>query len=192
MTTIAIIYHSGFGHTEILAHAAAEGVTRAGGTPLLLKIESGTQDFSALLDASLKADGILFGAPTYMGSVSAPMKALMDASSKVWYTQGWKDKLGGAFTNSSSLSGDKLNSLIQLAVFGAQHSMIWVSMGMMPGNPNGNSDVAAATPNRLGSFLGAMAQSDNAGPDITPPEGDKETVRILGARITGFAKKLKA
>ena len=191
MTTIAIIYHSGYGHTEVLAKAAAEGVARAGGTAKLLKIENAGQDFTALLDESLTADGILFGAPTYMGSVSAPMKAFMDASSKVWMNQGWKDKLAGAFTNSNSFSGDKLNSLIQLAIFGAQQSMIWVSMGMMPGNPNGNTDVAADKPNRIGSYLGAMAQSDNAGAETTPPEGDKETVRLLGERITRLAGKMK-
>lgn len=191
MTTIAIIYHSGYGHTEVLAKAAAEGVARAGGTAKLLKIENAAQDFTALLDESVKADGILFGAPTYMGSVSAPMKAFMDASSKVWMSQGWKDKLAGAFTNSNSFSGDKLNSLIQLAIFGAQQSMIWVSMGMMPGNPNGNTDVAADKPNRIGSYLGAMAQSDNAAAETTPPEGDKETVRLLGERITKLAGKMK-
>ena len=190
MTTIAIVYHSGYGHTAVLAEAAAEGVKRAGATPVLLKIENAAQDFGPLLDAATKADGILFGAPTYMGSLSAPMKAFMDASSKVWMGQGWKDKAAAGFTNSNSLSGDKLNSLIQLAILAAQHSMIWVTLGLMPGNPNGNSDVAANTPNRIGAYLGAMAQSDNAGPDVTPTEGDKETVRLLGARLAGVAKKL--
>jgi NAD(P)H dehydrogenase (quinone) len=192
MTTIAIVYHSGYGHTAVLAQAAAEGVTRAGGTPVLLKIESGEQDFAPLLDAAAKADGILFGAPTYMGSVSAQMKAFMDASSKSWYVQAWKDKAAAGFTNSASLSGDKLNSLIQLAIFASQHAMIWVSTGQMSGNANGNSDAAAQAPNRLGSFLGAMAQSDNAGSDVTPPEGDKETVRLLAARVTKVAAKLAA
>jgi NAD(P)H dehydrogenase (quinone) len=190
MTNIAIVYHSGFGHTAVLAEAAAEGVKRAGGTPVLLKIESFDQDFGPLLEEAGKAHGIMFGAPTYMGSVSAPMKAFMDASSKAWYVQAWKDKAAAGFTNSNSLSGDKLNSLIQLGVFAAQHSMIWVSLGMMPGNPNGNSDVAANTPNRIGAYLGAMAQSDNVAPDVSPPEGDKETVRLLGARITKIAAKL--
>ncbi|MBN8532545.1 MAG: flavodoxin family protein [Rhizobiales bacterium] len=192
MTTIAIVYHSGYGHTEVLAKAAAEGVTRAGGKPLLLKIENASQDFNPLLDAASAADGILFGAPTYMGSVSAPMKAFMDASSKVWMSQGWKDKAASGFTNSNSLSGDKLNSLIQLSILAGQHSMIWVSLGMMPGNPNGNSTSAADTPNRIGSYLGAMAQSDNVAAEQSPPEGDKETVRLLAARMVKIAAKLSA
>ena len=40
MTTIAIAYHSGYGHTEVLAQKVAEGIRDAGQTPVLLKIDS--------------------------------------------------------------------------------------------------------------------------------------------------------
>lgn len=33
----------------------------------------------------------------------------MNDSSKVWYTQGWKDKIASGFTVSASQNGDKLN-----------------------------------------------------------------------------------
>ena len=81
-----------------------------------------------------KADAIIFGSPTYMGSASAPMKAFMDASSKVWFTQGWKDKLAAGFTVSSNQSGDKLATLQQFVTFALQHSMLWIGTGMMGGN----------------------------------------------------------
>lgn len=191
MTTVAIVYHSGYGHTAVVAEAVAEGVKRGGGSPKLLKIESAGQDFTALLDAASQADAIIFGAPTYMGSASAPMKAFMDASSKVWMTQGWKDKVASGFTNSLSFAGDKLNTLLQFVILAGQHSMIWVSLGLMPGNADGNTDVKADTPNRLGFYLGAGTQSDNKGADVTPPEGDKETARILGERVARVTAQLK-
>lgn len=37
-----------------------------------------------------------------------------------------ENKITASFTNSHSLSGDKLNYLMQLVVFAAQHGMIWV------------------------------------------------------------------
>ena len=102
------------------------------------------------------ADAIVFGCPTYMGSVSAPFKTFMDSTNAVWALQGWRDKLAAAFTHSAAPSGDKLGTLVQLAVFAAQHGMIWVGLGLPPTYAGIESDPTDV--NRLGSHLGAMAQ----------------------------------
>ena len=192
MTTIAIVYHSGYGHTEVLAKAVAEGVTRASATPKLLKIESVSQDFTTMIEEASKADAIIFGSPTYMGDVSAALKAFFEAASKVWMAQGWKDKVAAGFTNGLTPGGNKDNTLGSIFVFAMQQSMIWVGTGMMPGNMEGNSKAAPDAANRFSYSIGAVAQSDNAGPDITPPEGDKETGRLLGARVARITKMLAA
>ena len=181
MPNIAVVYHSGFGHTEVLAHEVAVGVAAAGGTPYVHKIEGLTADFAPILDALVSADAVVFGTPTYMGTVSAPFKAFMDASVKPWFGQAWKDKLAAGFTNSGGASGDKLNTLTTLAVFAAQHGMVWVPPALMadPAHPE--------TLNRLGSYLGAMAQSANASPEETPPPSDRATARALGERIAAAA-----
>ena len=189
MTKIAIVYHSGYGHTEVIAKAVAEGVTRAGGTPQLLKVEKADQDFAPLLDAITKSDAVIFGAPTYMGGLSAPFKAFIDATSKVWMNQGWRDKLAGGFTNSGSMSGDKSVSLTQLVTLAMQHGMIWAGPAQMPDYSKPMGDPSAT--NRIGSYTGVMTQSDQAAPDVSPPAGDKEFARVLGARIATLAKKLK-
>ena len=75
MTRIAIIYHSGFGHTEVLAGDVARGVEAAGGTPVLLAIEAGQTDFTAFFAVAAESDALIFGSPTYMGTVSAPMNS---------------------------------------------------------------------------------------------------------------------
>jgi len=191
MTTVAIVYHSGYGHTEVAAKAVAAGAEGAGATVKLLKIENAAQDMQPHLDAVAEADAIIFGSPTYMGDVSAALKAFFEASSKVWMAQGWKDKVAGGFTNGLTWGGNKDNALGSIFVLAMQQSMIWVGTGMMPGNMNGNTDAAAATPNRMAYSIGAVSQSDNAAPDVTPPEGDKETMRLYGARVAGFAAKLK-
>jgi NAD(P)H dehydrogenase (quinone) len=64
MTTVAVLYHSGYGHTEVVAKAVAEGVTRGGAKAELLKIEKADQDFTEILSAIGKADGVIWGAPT--------------------------------------------------------------------------------------------------------------------------------
>lgn len=184
---VAVAYHSGYGHTEVLAKAVATGIENAGGTATTVSVT----DLEAInWDALAEADAIIFGSPTYMGSVSGPFKCFMDATSKVWYTQGWKDKLAAGFTNSSSFSGDKLNTMVQMSVFAAQHSMLWVSLGVMNGNNNSKGDPQSL--NRVGGYLGAMATSNaDEGPDLAPPQCDRDTAQALGARVTTAAKRWK-
>lgn len=186
MALIAIVYHSGYGHTEVQARHVKQGAESVTGTEVLfIKAEDATKNLEQLENA----DAIIFGSPTYMGSVSAKFKEFMEASSKIWVKQGWKDKVAAGFTNSHSLSGDKLNSLIQMTVFAAQHGMIWVGQSELNQSPDGEpgkDDVI----NRVGSYLGAMAQSESAAPDITPPIGDLKTAEIFGKRVATITKKL--
>ncbi len=186
MAKIVVVYHSGYGHTVRQAQAVVDGAAGvAGASAQLVSVADVAQHWDDL-DA---ADAIIFGAPTYMGGVPAAFKQFMDDSSKAWFTQKWKDKIAGGFTNSASLNGDKLNTLIQLAIYAAQHSMIWVGTGLMPSNSSTSqrNDV-----NRMGSFLGAMAQSDSdAAPDVAPPSGDLETARLYGQRIAEVALRLR-
>jgi multimeric flavodoxin WrbA len=185
MTHIAIVYHSGYGHTARQAEAVARGVRGTPGTVAhLIRVEEVEQHWPTLA----AADGIIFGAPTYMGSASAPFKAFMDASSKAWAAGDWKDKLAAGFTNSASQNGDKLATLQQLAIFAAQHGMIWVGLGLPPGN--NSSKGSPEDLNRLGSFLGAMAQSNaDQGPEHGPTPADLRTAEHLGRRVAEAAAR---
>ena len=185
MAKIAIVYHSGYGHTAVLAKAVAKGVESVEGVKLLFLT---TDEAQKQLESLREYDAIIFGCPTYMGSASASMKAFMEASSKVWMNQGWKDKIAAGFTNSGSQSGDKLNTLNQMMIFAMQHGMIWVGLGLMPGNNNSKGSVNDL--NRLGSFGGAMSQSNvDEGPDKAPIESDQKTGEHLGRRVAEITKR---
>ncbi|MBS0410672.1 MAG: flavodoxin family protein [Proteobacteria bacterium] len=187
---VAVVYHSGYGHTEVLAKKVAEGVVDGGAEAVLLKIESPVQDFEPLLAAASDADAIIFGAPTYMGDVSAPFKAFADASAKVFFTGGWKDKLAAGFTNSHSFAGDKSHALESLTILAAQHGMNWINLGLAPPNVTA-AERGPDTINRVGSFIGLAGQSDNVGADISPPAGDRETARLQGVRVAEAALRWK-
>jgi NAD(P)H dehydrogenase (quinone) len=181
--TVAVVYHSGRGHTARQAEAVTAGVQRVAGVQALL-IPVGEVD--AHWDELADADAIIFGAPTFMGSASAPFKAFMDESSKAFFTGAWKNKIAAGFTNSASRSGDKLETLMQLAIFAAQHGMHWVSLGLAPGN--NMSTGSEADLNRLGFFLGAAAQSNaDEGPETAPPSSDLATAAHLGERVARVA-----
>ena len=65
-----------------------------------------------------------------MGNMAAEMKRFLEAAVTKWFSQAWKDKIAGAFTNSSSFSGDKLNTLVGLVINAMQHGMIDVLEGV--------------------------------------------------------------
>ncbi|MCI0650818.1 MAG: flavodoxin family protein [Planctomycetes bacterium] len=186
MAKVAIVYHSGFGHTKALAEAVERGVRTVAGTEswLLPVSELPPPDkdrqFGGKWGVLDGADAIIFGCPTYMGSISAEFKKFMESSSSKWFAQLWKDKVAAGFTNSGGMSGDKLNSMLDLVVFAGQHSMVWVSQGIMPSStvPGDKRDL-----NRISSWLGAMSQSGNESPEVTPPKSDRDTAELFGRRV---------
>lgn len=186
MTTVAIVYHSGYGHTAVLADKVAQGVRDAGQTAVLLKIESADQDFAPFIETITKADAVVFGAPTYMGDVSGVFKVFADATSSAFFTGAWKDKLAAGFTNSHSFSGDKAHALASLTILAAQHGMNWINLGLAPPAVTA-AERGPDTINRVGSFIGLAAQSDNVSPELSPPAGDRETARLLGERVARAA-----
>lgn len=186
MLTVVIVYHSGFGHTTKLAQAAAAGAQSLSATTVytFATDELTANDWEILNNA----DAMIFGAPTYMGAVSAGFKEFMDKSGKVWLDQKWRDKIASGFTTSGSYSGDKLAVLQQLSGFAAQHGMIWVSLGLKPGDSPEDAPNTHVL-NRLGSYLGAMARSTSDSPEITPPKGDLDTAYHLGRRVAEIAQR---
>lgn len=176
--SLAIAYHSGFGHTATLAAAVAAGAKEAGADVAVIAVDRVSETEWDRLDA---ADGIVFGTATYMGNVSAGFQAFAEQTGRRCHNGAWRDKTAAGFTNSGAKSGDKLNTLISLAVFAAQHHMHWVSLGLGPGwNSSAGSEMDL---NRLGFWLGAGAQTDvDADPEHVHP-ADVATCRHLGARM---------
>ncbi|TDN67887.1 flavodoxin family protein [Paraburkholderia sp. BL10I2N1] len=187
MSKIVIVYHSGYGHTKKLAEAVLAGTLDAGADARLIAVGDLDDAGWAELNA---ADGIIFGAPTYMGGPSADFKKFADASSKQWFTQDWKDKIAAGFTNSATMNGDKFSTIQYFVTLAMQHSMIWAGTGMMPANTK------AATRNDLnyvGGFTGLLAQSPaDASPEEAPPQGDLDTAKVFGARVAAVTARWTA
>lgn len=179
MTNVAVIFHSGFGHTRVQAEAVRRGAASVRGVEATLIAVEDVESHWSALDA---ADAIVFGTPTYMAGASAAFKAFLDATSERWSEQRWKDKLAAGFTNSAGLNGDKLATLQHLALFAMQHGMVWIGLGLLPGNHT--STGSPEDLNRLAGFIGAMAQSHaDQGPDVVPPASDQRTAEHLGRRV---------
>jgi NAD(P)H dehydrogenase (quinone) len=196
MSKIAVVYHSGSGHTRVQAEAVRDGAAEVESTEVrLIAVDELTVDERGEARSAWQylddADGIVFGSPTYMAGPSAAFKAFMDATSGRWADQAWADKLAAGFTNSAGYSGDKLNTLEAFSLLAMQHSMVWVGLGLMPGNITAQGSPEDL--NRLAGFLGAMAQSNaDVGPDVAPAGSDLRTAAHLGRRVAEAAARWRA
>ncbi len=187
---ISVVFFSGSGHTAEMAHAVAKGVS-ANDKVSVIEHQITDTDFNggrwqneAVLEQLDASDAIIFGSPTYMGSVSAQLKALMDATSPRYLERKWVDKIGAAFTVSGSPSGDKMNMLMTCATFAMQHGMVWVGVAQSPVTGNGH--------NRLATFFGAAGEALMESPSEKPSVEDKLTGEMLGRRVAMTACRLHA
>lgn len=182
MSRTVILFHSGYGHTAKVAQAVAEG---SGGTLMAIDAEGnlpagGWEQLAA-------ADTIVFGSPTYMGGPSWQFKKVADASSKVWFTLGWKNKLAAAFTNSATMNGDKFSTLQYMFTLSQQHGMLWVGMGMHA--PNAKKSTRDEV-NNVGGYSGLMTvtPSDASAEEMIP--GDIATAKAFGQRVAEASARL--
>jgi len=176
MTKNVVVYHSGYGHTQRVAQFVAEGAKAT-----IVAIDADGNITDAEWEALNAADAIIFGSPTYMGTVSWQFKKFADATSKQWFGSAWKDKVAGGFTISASPSGDKLSTIQYFITLAMQQGMVWVGQ---PAMNDGNI-------NRLGSNSGLMAQVGPTSPAADIPQGDLDTAKAYGERVAAVAAKLR-
>jgi multimeric flavodoxin WrbA len=189
MTHVAIVYYSGYGHTEKLADAIQAGAASAADTHATLhRIDADGNLPDAAWNEIASADAVIYGSPTYMGGPAWQFKKFADASSKAWFTQAWKDKVAAGFTNSASVNGDKFSTIAYFWTLSQQHGQVWVGTGLLPSNKkeHGPADV-----NWTAGSGGTLAVSpSDASPDEAPRSGDLETARLHGKRVAEFAARL--
>lgn len=178
---LVIIYHSGFGHTR----AVAERIGQGAGSVLPDVHVVTTEEAMARPGLLLEADTLVFGSPTYFGTVSAEFKRFMESTGSAWSRQLWKDKLAAGFTNSSSVNGDKLSTLVTLSLFAAQHGMCWISLGLMPRYDGRGRQLPEH--NGMASYLGLMTLSDNSHSAFEEP-ADLISAELFGQRIAEITR----
>lgn len=190
MTSIAIVYFSGYGHTTKQAEAVQAGAAAVADTQVkLYQIDANGDLPEGALEEIGAADAIIYGSPTYMGGPAWQFKKFADASSKAWFTQAWKDKIAAGFTNSASVNGDKFATIEYFWTLSQQHGQIWVGTGLLPSNTkaHGPADI-----NWTAGFGGLLAVSpSDASPDEAPRDGDLATAKLFGQRLAEVTARFK-
>ena len=187
MTKISIVYYSNFkGATEQLALAIGRGAESVPDTDVqLIRVEEVDEHWQRLHDS----DAIIFGTPTYIGSVAAKFKEFVEKlAGDVWLKRMWLNKIASGFTVSAGRSGDKLNVLQQLVIFASQMSMIWVPIRITGGNYS--SQGSEEDLNRMAGYIGLMAQANiDESADKAPPPSDIKTAEMHGHHVASVTRQ---
>jgi len=191
MTKVAIIFHTGLGHTGKTAHAVAEGARGVEGVEVQVfeikgeQIVEGRWSGDEVLNELSASDAIIFGAPTYMAGPSAQFKAFADATAGIWFGQAWKDKFAAGFSASGTPAGDKTITHHYFSALAAQHGMIWIGQSELSSQFFGSNEGINAN----GHYMGLGVIGGNDPKDDNPNEGDLKTARLFGARVAGIAAR---
>jgi NAD(P)H dehydrogenase (quinone) len=116
MPKALVCYYSHSHNTEKMAVRIAEVLNEKGLPADLKKVQD-------VLPADLLAyDCLVFGSPTYYGTMAWPLKKLIDESVK--HHGKLKGKVGGAFTSSANLAGGNETTVLDILKSLMIHGMI--------------------------------------------------------------------
>lgn len=168
-TRVLVAYYSETGHTESMAKALAEGMTRVAGVEIILRsVDAVSQQ--EILDA----DGILVGTPVHWGSLSARVKDFLDRVGRVLDDESHGEgRTGGAFCTGGATSSGK--ELARLSILAAFLNLRFVAVGGLAGDGFGN--------------LGAQATTGPEDPGLSAAELDE--ARLSGERFARITKEFK-
>jgi NAD(P)H dehydrogenase (quinone) len=136
MAKVLVCYYSRTGNTEEMAEKIAEVMKGEGLDVDLAKVEN------MKVDELLNYDCLIFGSPTYYGSMAWPLKKLLDESVK--FHGRLKGKIGGAFSSSANVGGGNETTILSILKALIIHGMV------VQGEPSGDhyGPVSIGTPDK--------------------------------------------
>lgn len=154
---VLIVFDSGTGNTEKMAHAVEEGVRKAGVDPVLKHVDE------ASVDEIPQYQGLVLGSPVYYGLPSGKIKTFIDESVK--YHGKLDGMVGGAFASAGGTHTGAETTIIAMNEMLLVHGM--VIQGSSAGSHYGAASVGS--PNdasmeacrKLGERVGELVKKLN-------------------------------
>ena len=199
MVKVMIVFDTRYGNTMRLAESVAEGAQSYPDAEVLMRrveiIEpeeiikknemwkKANEKYERIAEVRreelYEIDALVIGSPTRYGVMTAPMKKFIDSTGKVWLAGGLANKVGAAFSSTSTPHGGQEPTILSLLIPMIHHGMIIVTPGYI--------DPATFV---AGSPYGPTSVSGGAS-DQPPTENDLKVARFLGRRVAELAAQLK-
>ena len=198
MAKVLVLYHSTYGHLEIMAGAVAEGAASVEGVTVDIKrvAETVPEELArashykldqaapiATVDDLKDYDAIIIGAGTRFGTAAAQMRAFWDQTGGLWFSGARVGQVGGAFTATATQHGGQETTLVGLHHTLMHHGLVVVGL---PYSFQGQMSMDEITG---GSPYGATTITKGDGSRL-PSANELDGARFQGRHIAEIARKL--
>jgi len=198
MSKILVVYHSSYGHIETLASAIAEGAQSVDGVEVAIKRVPELMSEEQMAGAGMKTDqtaelaspeeladydGIIFGAPTRFGNMSAQMRNFLDQTGGLWAKGALIGKVGSVFTSSAVQHAGQETTITSFHVTLLHHGMVIAGVPFSVAELSNTDEVSGGSPYGASTIAGGDGSR-------TPSQNELAIARAQGAHVAGLAAKL--
>jgi NAD(P)H dehydrogenase (quinone) len=198
MAKVLVLYHSMYGHLEVMAQAVAQGAGDVNGTTVDVRRVPETMDVEAFAKAGGKVnqaapiaqaaelanyDAIVFGTPTRFGNMSAQMRAFLDQTGGLWYSGALVGKVGSVFVSSATQHGGQESTLLTFHPTLLHHGMVVVGLPYTEQRQMGTDEVRGGSPYGASTITGMKGER-------MPSEAELGMARFQGEHVAKIATKL--
>lgn len=197
MTKILVLYHSSYGHVQIMARAVAEGAASAGAGVDVKRVPETMAD-SDMRAAGMKVDqdapvaapddladydAIIFGTPTRFGNMTGQMRTFLDQTGGLWAKGSLVGKIGSVFTSTATQHGGQETTLTSFHTTLLHQGMIVVGVPYACEALNNMDEISGGTP--YGASTLAAADGSR-----WPSDNELVIARFQGRHVAGIAARL--
>jgi len=198
VTKILVLYYSGYGHTEIMAQAVADGAKSVSGVTCDLKRVPELVPEEVAKSSGMKTDqeapfavpsdladydAVIFGTPTRFGNMAAQMRNFLDQTGGLWMSRALVGKVGSVFTSTASQHGGQETTITSFHSTLLHHGMVIVGLPYSWEGASIMTEISGGTP------YGASTIANGDGSRM-PSENELEGARFQGAHVARIAGKL--
>ncbi len=200
MARILILYYSGYGHTEVMANAVADGVNAVDGCEAVVKRvpELVSDEVAAAAHMKLEQsapfaspeeladyDAIIFGTPTRFGNMAAQMRNFLDQTGGLWAKGALVGKPGSVFVSTASQHGGQETTITSFHTTLLHHGMIVIGLPYSFAGNTIMTEISGGTPYGASTIAGGDGSR-------MPSENELAGARFQGEHVAKITLKLAA
>ena len=200
MTKVLVLYYSGYGHVETMAHAVAEGVRSVDGAEVAVKRvpelvpENVARESGIKLDQEAPVaepaeladyDAIIFGTPTRFGNMAAQMRNFLDQTGDLWMKGALIGKVGSVFASTATQHGGQETTIVSFHTTLLHQGMVIVGLPYSAQGQMTLDEISGGSPYGATTIAGGDGSRQ-------PSENELELARFQGRHVAEIASKLAA
>jgi NAD(P)H dehydrogenase (quinone) len=198
MAKILVLYHSYYGHIEVMANAVAEGARQVADAKVDVKRVPETVPDDVFRNSGGKAnqlapvaqpaelahyDAILFGTPTRFGNMSGQMRTFLDQTGSLWMSGALVGKVGSVFCSSATQHGGQESTILTFIPTLLHQGMIVVGLPYAEQSQMGIDEIKGGSPYGASTIAGGQGER-------MPSELELGMARFQGKHVAQIATKL--